>query len=495
MTLSKEQKQEIIGKFKLHEGDSGSPEVQIALLTEKIQLPHRALQGPQAGPRVAARAAAHGRPAPPAAGLPQGHQGRSLSQGREGSRTAPLGARPGLPDAPARAASRPRGPPAAPPPPLPRGRRGSGRAGPAGERTGTNDGTHRTVSNSADGPSASAPARWPSWPAARPWSSSAAPSCWWPRAPPSGRVRRRTSSPSPWTTASAPTPRARSRAASSSARAGRPRRKCSRSRLIDRPIRPLFHKALPLRDADHGHRAVVGPGERRRRARADRRLRGAHALSDIPFPEPIAGVRVGRVDGAVRREPDRSPSSTRATWTWSWPAPTTTSSWSRAARREVTEADADRGARVRAWATSGSLRRAAGRADAHAAARPSGRWSRRSTTAELARRARAADRRPRALKAAIRIPGKEERQEEIDTHHGRGGGAPWASASPSKAPTSASCSTTSSATSCARWCSSEGVRADGRSADEIRPITIEVGVLPRTHGSACSPAARPRRWR
>ena len=30
----------------------------------------------------------------------------------------------------------------------------------------------------------------------------------------------------------------------------------------------------------------------------------------------------------------------------------------------------------------------------------------------------------------------------------------------------------------------QGVRADGRRADQIRPITIEVGVLPRTHGSA-----------
>jgi polyribonucleotide nucleotidyltransferase len=30
----------------------------------------------------------------------------------------------------------------------------------------------------------------------------------------------------------------------------------------------------------------------------------------------------------------------------------------------------------------------------------------------------------------------------------------------------------------------EGVRADGRRPDEIRPISIEVGVLPRTHGSA-----------
>ncbi len=30
----------------------------------------------------------------------------------------------------------------------------------------------------------------------------------------------------------------------------------------------------------------------------------------------------------------------------------------------------------------------------------------------------------------------------------------------------------------------KGVRADGRTVDEIRPITVEVGVLPRTHGSA-----------
>lgn len=34
--LLKEQKQEIIDKFKTHEGDTGSPEVQIALLTTRI---------------------------------------------------------------------------------------------------------------------------------------------------------------------------------------------------------------------------------------------------------------------------------------------------------------------------------------------------------------------------------------------------------------------------------------------------------------------------
>lgn len=36
MTLSKEDKSGIIGRHRLHESDSGSPEVQIALLTERI---------------------------------------------------------------------------------------------------------------------------------------------------------------------------------------------------------------------------------------------------------------------------------------------------------------------------------------------------------------------------------------------------------------------------------------------------------------------------
>lgn len=38
MALSKEKKREIIENFRLHESDTGSPEVQIALLTERIRL-------------------------------------------------------------------------------------------------------------------------------------------------------------------------------------------------------------------------------------------------------------------------------------------------------------------------------------------------------------------------------------------------------------------------------------------------------------------------
>jgi len=37
MSLERQRKQEIIGNFKLHEKDSGSPEVQIALLSERIK--------------------------------------------------------------------------------------------------------------------------------------------------------------------------------------------------------------------------------------------------------------------------------------------------------------------------------------------------------------------------------------------------------------------------------------------------------------------------
>ena len=36
MALEKQEKQKIISEFEVHEGDTGSPEVQIALLTERI---------------------------------------------------------------------------------------------------------------------------------------------------------------------------------------------------------------------------------------------------------------------------------------------------------------------------------------------------------------------------------------------------------------------------------------------------------------------------
>jgi small subunit ribosomal protein S15 len=37
MSLNKDEKKEVVKEFALHEGDTGSPEVQIALLTKKIE--------------------------------------------------------------------------------------------------------------------------------------------------------------------------------------------------------------------------------------------------------------------------------------------------------------------------------------------------------------------------------------------------------------------------------------------------------------------------
>lgn len=36
MVMTTEKKQEVIDQYKLHEGDTGSPEVQVALLSERI---------------------------------------------------------------------------------------------------------------------------------------------------------------------------------------------------------------------------------------------------------------------------------------------------------------------------------------------------------------------------------------------------------------------------------------------------------------------------
>ena len=52
------------------------------------------------------------------------------------------------------------------------------------------------------------------------------------------------------------------------------------SRVIDRPIRPLFPIGMGLRDAGDRVRAVGGHGKRFGRARADRRRRGARAVGD-----------------------------------------------------------------------------------------------------------------------------------------------------------------------------------------------------------------------
>jgi len=86
------------------------------------------------------------------------------------------------------------------------------------------------------------------------------------------------------------------------------------------------------------------------------------------------------------------------------------------------------------------------------------------------------------LRAAIRIPGKESRQEELDIIT-KDAVAALAEKYGDRAAFIGKILHEVESDELREMVLGEGVRADGRKPDQIRPITIEVGVLPRTHGS------------
>ena len=90
MSLTKEKKQELIGKFGRADGDTGSAEVQVALLTERINELTEHLRDAQQGPPLAPRPADAGRQAPPPAALPGALRPRALPRARRRARPAPL---------------------------------------------------------------------------------------------------------------------------------------------------------------------------------------------------------------------------------------------------------------------------------------------------------------------------------------------------------------------------------------------------------------------
>ncbi len=86
-------------------------------------------------------------------------------------------------------------------------------------------------------------------------------------------------------------------------REGRPsEREILTSRLIDRPLRPLFPEAWRNGNADRGHGALRGQRKRSRRHRRHRRFRRAFHLR-LPFANPIACVRVGLLEGKLVANP------------------------------------------------------------------------------------------------------------------------------------------------------------------------------------------------
>ena len=86
MTVTAERKRELVAKFGKGEADTGAAEVQVALLTERINELTEHLREHKNGPPLAPRAADAGRPAPAAAQLPAALRPRALPRAGQGAR-------------------------------------------------------------------------------------------------------------------------------------------------------------------------------------------------------------------------------------------------------------------------------------------------------------------------------------------------------------------------------------------------------------------------
>ena len=260
-------------------------------------------------------------------------------------------------------------------------------------------------------------------------------------------------------------------------REGRPTEKETlSSRQMDRPIRPLMHKQWTY---ETQIMATVVSSDQEHDADVLALIGGSTSLvlSDIPFPEPVAGVRVGRVDGQFIAMPtfaqlDESDMDVVVAGT------ANDIIMVEGGSREVTEADMV-GALEFAMQQIKKLV-AAQNELVKLAGKPKRAPVEKVDVSELERELRAQY--TNRLRDAIRIPGKEARQEELDLIT-KAAEAALAEKYGDKAVFIGKLLHDVERDELREMVLRDGIRADGRKSDQIRPITIEVGLLPRTHGS------------
>ncbi|MBI5170425.1 MAG: polyribonucleotide nucleotidyltransferase [Candidatus Eisenbacteria bacterium] len=260
-------------------------------------------------------------------------------------------------------------------------------------------------------------------------------------------------------------------------REGRPTEKETlSSRQIDRPIRPLMSKQWFY---ETQVMATVVSSDQEHDADVLALIGGSCSLvlSDIPFPEPVAGVRVARVDGQFVVMPtfaqlDESDMDVVVAGT------ATDIIMVEGGCREVSEADMVAALdfamqHIRAIvAAQNELQKVHGKPKRSPVAVAD------VSDLDAALRAEYTAR----LTEAIRIPGKEARQEEIDIITAEAV-AKFAEQFPDKADKIGKLLHDVERDVLRNMILDKGVRSDGRDCDTIRPISIEVGMLPRTHGS------------
>ncbi len=262
-------------------------------------------------------------------------------------------------------------------------------------------------------------------------------------------------------------------------REGRPTEKAIlTSRLMDRPIRPLFPKGFrnevqvvaTTLSADQVHppdvAAVVGAS-------------AALSLSDIPWGGPIGCVRVGLVDGQFVVNPTLQQVETQSALDLVVAASDDAIIMVECGADEVPESqmlEALQLAHAECRKVVAAIRELTQRAG-----KPKREVPLAVTDPELAREVREAA--EPLLDAALRHPDKltrEQRTQEVMNQVAQ----QLAERYPDRKQEVTALLVDLQKELVRRMILQEGVRPDGRTPTQIRPLFIEVGLLPRTHGSA-----------
>lgn len=261
-------------------------------------------------------------------------------------------------------------------------------------------------------------------------------------------------------------------------REGRPsEREVLTSRLIDRPIRPLFPKGF---SQETQVIAIVLSADTENNPDVLAMIGASTALtvSDIPFQGPIGAVRVGRIEGEFVINPTRQQQSL-SDLDLVIAGVDEGIVMVEGSGREVSEEILIEGLEVghrairEIIALQRDLRETAGKPKLPSATEAS--------DSALVQRVREVA--TPWVRDAIRIPEKQVRERRMSEVLAEVLTA-MADLLPEQALLVPKLIETIEREQMRTMILEEGIRADGRRTDEIRPISIRVGVLPRTHGSS-----------
>ncbi len=261
------------------------------------------------------------------------------------------------------------------------------------------------------------------------------------------------------------------------------------ARQVDRPIRPLFPEGYM-----HEVQVVVGVVSYDQENDADvLGLLGASlalSVSDIPWQGPVSGVRVGRVDGQFIVNPTMEQIE-KGDLEVVVAGTKDSIVMVEGGGKEASEADLLEALRIgqreiaRLSEFQETVRAAIGK--------PKREFVARRPDPELERRVEALA--AEGIRAALRVADKEQRQEAMRALRAEvlerlqpeaaAAGPEWAGEAGALDARAVNALVEAiEKREMRRRILEEGVRADGRGVTDIRPITCEIGVLPRTHGSA-----------